>query len=203
MKILSALPSRLGPTVRVHGSKLHHPRPAGPQDARRQVVPPAAHPVLSRGHKARSRDYPVDELTNATVRGLGKANVYERSLSCVLLADRHLSLSEGLRGLLETVFDSVVMVADQASLVEGASRLKPDVAVVDLSLAAAAGLDWLHEVRRRTPELVVIVLSVHDEETVRRAALDAGADAFVLKRCIVTDLLPAIARAGGGFREKA
>ena len=49
----------------------------------------------------------------------------------------------------------------------------------------------------------MIVLSVHDEKAVRRAALDAGADAFVLKRSIVTDLLPAIARTGGGFREEA
>ena len=40
----------------------------------------------------------------------------------------------------------------------------------------------------------VVVLSVHDEESVRQAALAAGADAFVLKRAIATDLLPAIAR---------
>ena len=40
----------------------------------------------------------------------------------------------------------------------------------------------------------MIVLSVHDEQSVRRAALEAGADAFVLKRAIATDLLPAIAR---------
>jgi len=40
----------------------------------------------------------------------------------------------------------------------------------------------------------VIVLSVHDEPNIRRAVLDAGADAFVLKRAIVTDLLPAVDR---------
>jgi DNA-binding NarL/FixJ family response regulator len=113
-------------------------------------------------------------------------------LSCVLLADRHYGLTEGMRGLLETVFGTVVMVADEASLLEGARRLRPDVAVVDLSLAATSGLDWLREVKRRCPELKVIVVSVHDEETVRQAALDAGADAFVLKRAIVTDLLPAV-----------
>jgi DNA-binding NarL/FixJ family response regulator len=108
-----------------------------------------------------------------------------------------------VRGLLESVFGSVVMVADEASLIEGAGRLRPDVAVVDLSLARDSGLGWLRELRRRCPDLKVIVLSVHDEETVRRAALDAGADAFVLKRNIVTDLLPAIARAGTGFKETA
>ena len=117
----------------------------------------------------------------------------EKPLSCVLLADRHHGLTEGVRGLLETAFGSVVMVADEASLLDGAKRLRPDVAVVDLSLAQDGGLDWLRAVHQSCPALKVIVLSVHDEQSVRDAALEAGADAFVLKRAIVTDLLPAVA----------
>jgi two-component system secretion response regulator SsrB len=116
----------------------------------------------------------------------------EKASSCVLLADRHHGLTEGVRGLLETVFGTVVMVADEASLLEGAARLRPDVAVVDLSLARDSGLRWLQALRQRCPGLKVIVLSVHDEQSVRDAAARAGADAFVLKRAIVTDLLPAI-----------
>ena len=116
----------------------------------------------------------------------------EKPLSCVLLADRHHGLTEGVRGLLETAFGTVVMVADEASLLEGAVRLQPEVAIVDLSLARDSGLGWLRELRRRCPGLKVIVLSVHDEECVRDAAIEAGADAFVLKRAIATDLLPAI-----------
>jgi two-component system secretion response regulator SsrB len=112
--------------------------------------------------------------------------------SCVLLADRHHGLTEGVRGLLETAFRTVVMVADRTSLLEGAVRLRPDVAVVDLSLAQDGGLDWLRTLRSRSPDLKVIVVSVHDEPNVREAALKAGADAFVLKRAIVTDLLPAV-----------
>jgi DNA-binding NarL/FixJ family response regulator len=114
---------------------------------------------------------------------------------CVLLADRHQGLTEGIRGLLETAFGTVVMVADEASLLEGASRLQPDVAVIDLSLAHDGGLDWLRAVKDRCPQVRMVVLSVHDEETVRRAAFAAGADAFVLKRDIVTDLLPAVGSA--------
>ena len=116
----------------------------------------------------------------------------EMPLSCVLLADRHHGLTEGVRGLLETAFGSVVMVADEASLLEGAARLLPEVAIVDLSLAKDSGLGWLRELRRRCPDLKVIVLSVHDEQSVYRAAIEAGADAFVLKRAIATDLLPAV-----------
>jgi len=114
------------------------------------------------------------------------------SPACVLLADRHHGLTEGVRGLLETVFATVVMVADEASLLDGADRLRPDVAVVDLSLARRSGLDWLRELRRRSPDLKVIALSVHDEESVRRAAIAAGADAVVLKRALATELLPAV-----------
>ena len=116
----------------------------------------------------------------------------DKPLSCVLLADRHHGLSEGVRGLLETAFETVVMVADEASLLDGAMRIQPDVAVVDLSLSRERGLEWLCALRVRCPSLHLVVISVHDEEAVRRAAIDAGADAFVLKRRISTDLLPAV-----------
>jgi DNA-binding NarL/FixJ family response regulator len=113
-------------------------------------------------------------------------------LSCVLLADSHAGLTDGMRGLLETEFGTIVMVADETSLLEAASRLQPDMAVIDLSLAGRGGLGWLRAVRERCPELKIVVLSVHDEQSVRRAVMDAGADAFVLKRSIATDLLPAV-----------
>ena len=115
-----------------------------------------------------------------------------KSLSCVLLADRHHGLSEGVRGLLSTAFGSVVMVADEASLIDGAARLQPDVVIVDLSLAPDSRLNWLQALRQDCPDLKVIVLSVHDEQSVREAVLRAGADAFVLKRAIATDLLAAV-----------
>ena len=90
-------------------------------------------------------------------------------LSCVLLADRHTGLTEGVRGLLETAFGTVVIVADETSLLEAASRLQPDVAVVDLSLAQGGGLGWLRAVRERCPDLKVVVISVYDELSVQRA----------------------------------
>ncbi len=115
-------------------------------------------------------------------------------LACVLLANRHHDLTEGVRGLLESAFGAVMMVADVASLLEGAERLQPEVAVVDLALARGEGLDWLRAVRVRCPGVKVVVLSVHDELAVREEALEAGADEFVLKRSIATDLLPAVDR---------
>ena len=113
-------------------------------------------------------------------------------IKCVLLADRHHGLTEGIRNLLETIFDAVVMVADETSLQESAIRLKPVVAVVDLTLDNGGGLGLLRRLHANNPDLKLVLLSLHDEESVSRAILEAGANAVVLKRAIVTDLLPAI-----------
>jgi len=115
--------------------------------------------------------------------------VSEKPFNCVVLADRHHGLTEGVRGLLETMFETVVMVADEISLLESADRLQPEMAVVDMSLGRESGLRWARELHARCPRLKLIVLSVHDEPSVRRAATEAGADGFVLKRAIGMDLL--------------
>lgn len=116
----------------------------------------------------------------------------EVTLNCVLLADRHQVLMEGMRCLLSTMTRSVVMVADETSLLNGANQLQPEVIVVDLSISSGGSMRWLHELRTRCPRARVIVLSVHDEASVRRTVLEAGADGFVLKRAVATGLLPAI-----------
>jgi two-component system secretion response regulator SsrB len=115
-----------------------------------------------------------------------------KGVRSVLLADRHHGLTEGVRTLLKTAFDTVVMVADEDSLLESAKRIQPLVAVVDLSLVPGDSLQWLHQLRFLCPKLKLILLSVHDEPSVSRTAIEAGADAFVLKRSISTDLLAAV-----------
>ena len=113
-------------------------------------------------------------------------------IKCVLLADRHHGLSEGIRGLLESEFEAVVMVADETSLLESAARLQPNVVVADLALAQGESFGWLRRLLSRCPESRVIVISAHDELSVVQAALAAGAAGFVLKREIATQLLPVI-----------
>jgi DNA-binding NarL/FixJ family response regulator len=110
---------------------------------------------------------------------------------CVLLAQAYHGLSEGVRGLLATTFEAVVMVADEVSLFESAGRLQSDLAVVDLTLSGGNGLDLVRRLRRRFPEMKLIIVSGHDESSVSRSVLDAGADGFVVKRAIATDLLAA------------
>lgn len=115
-----------------------------------------------------------------------------RTPSCVLLADRHHRLSEGVRGLLEITFSKVFIVADQTSLMEGAQRLSPALVIVDVSLAEGDISELVHSIRDSAPAAKVLFLSVHDEPTVAAAARAAGADGLVLKRAIATDLLPAV-----------
>jgi DNA-binding NarL/FixJ family response regulator len=111
---------------------------------------------------------------------------------CVVLADRHHRLMEGVRGLLETTFEVVVMVADEISLSTALDRMPVALAVVDLSLTPGQGFGLVRRLRTRFPGLKLIVVGVHGEIEVARSALDAGADGFVVKRSIATDLYPAV-----------
>lgn len=110
---------------------------------------------------------------------------------CVLLADPHHGLSEGVRALLATTFDTVVMVADEISLFESARRLQSDLAVVDLALSRGDGIEMVRQLRGRFPQMKLIILSIYDQSSVGLSVLAAGAHGFVAKRAIATDLLAA------------
>lgn len=118
----------------------------------------------------------------------------EDKLNSIILADRSFTLTDGIRGLLETMFENVVIVANVTSLLESAKRLKPDIALVDVSLAGDGNLHWMSNLRGRSPETRLIALSVHDEPGVERAAMKAGCDAVVLKRNIAAELLETVER---------
>lgn len=111
---------------------------------------------------------------------------------CVLLADRHHGLFEGIRGLLATRFDRIFLVTDRTSLFEGAARLQPAVILLDLSYAAGDLPHLVCELRRYAPAAKLLLLSVHDESSVMNSAVAAGSDGLVLKREIASDLMPAI-----------
>jgi len=109
---------------------------------------------------------------------------------CVLLGIRHRGLGEGIRDLLAADFDPVV-VSSEGSLVESAERLRPRLAVVDLSLGDGDGLGMLRRLHHSFPTLGLIVLSLDDEPTVLRAVLAAGADCLILAGAAAFELLPA------------
>lgn len=110
----------------------------------------------------------------------------------MLVGHVHQRLSEGLRGLLQTSFEGVFMVADRPSLIEGAGKLQPVLVVADIALAEGHLAELLAELRQRAPHAFTLLLSDYDDPDVDAAALSAGADGIVHKTSLANDLLAAV-----------
>ena len=119
----------------------------------------------------------------------------------VLLADSHPNVLGGVHSLLVGLFDTVLIVADERSLMDAITALKPDLVVVDLSLPGGGETNIARRLLKRHPDLRLIVLSVHDEPTVVAQMLCAGVAGFVLKRAAATELILAVeeVRRGGTY----
>ena len=118
----------------------------------------------------------------------------------VLLADSHSPMLEAVRTLLQERFEAVVMVADEFSLFQTIDKLQPGCVVVDISFPCSEGESGnvVSLLRKRVPEVRLIVLSIHDERAVVERMLALGAKGFVLKGAAVIELLPAIDAVLGG-----
>ena len=111
----------------------------------------------------------------------------------VLLADDHQIVRQGLRGLLEKAGHEVVGEAsDGHEALRLARTLSPDVAVLDLSMPHLNGLDAAREMRRVTPEIKTILLTMFTEKEYVLQAMKAGAKGYVLKTQAAEDLIRAI-----------
>jgi DNA-binding NarL/FixJ family response regulator len=110
----------------------------------------------------------------------------------VLLADKHQDMLAGVRTLLETKFEKVFMVADEASLLEAAEKIIPDLIIADLSLPVTKEVNIARRLKKTFPTTKLIILSIHDEPAAIDECMEAGAAGFVLKRTAVNDLVPAI-----------
>jgi len=109
-----------------------------------------------------------------------------------VLADSHLGMLGGVHSLLDALFETVLMVADERSLMEAVTTFEPDLVVVDLSLPGEGKANIARRLMGHHPDLRLIVLSVHDEPTVVGQMLSVGVAGFVLKRSAATDLVPAV-----------
>lgn len=115
-----------------------------------------------------------------------------RPIRIGLVEDHHL-VREGLRLVLTTNgFDVVGECPSVAGAFDLIERHRPDVILLDLSLVDGDGVSLLRELHTRSPELRVVVVTMHrDAETVRQALL-AGADGYVVKGAHSVDLIDAI-----------
>jgi DNA-binding NarL/FixJ family response regulator len=117
----------------------------------------------------------------------------------ILLADDHQILRHSLRALLEREGLEVVAEAEDGErAVEMTRRLRPDVAVLDLSMPRLNGIDAARALVRDELPTRVVLLTVHREEHYVLAALKAGIMGYVLKTQAAADLLQAIREVADG-----
>ena len=83
---------------------------------------------------------------------------------------------------------------DGAEAVRLTYELRPDLVLLDLAMPGVNGLEATRRIKAECPESQVIIVTVHTEDAYRRAAEDSGADAFLLKKTLMTVLLPTIRR---------
>ncbi len=112
--------------------------------------------------------------------------------SSVLLVDRHPALVESIRDLLKTMFDTVVMVSDEDSLLETLNRLAPDLVVADLSVSVSQAPSVVALLNEYDSELKFIVLSTYEERKVMENCMSSGASGYVLKRLAGRNLINAV-----------
>ena len=119
----------------------------------------------------------------------------------VLVVDDHPLFTAGVTALLSSVEDTEVVAtaADGEAAVKEATLCRPDVVLMDLNLPGTSGLEATRRIRSASPESVVLVLSMLDDDESVLAAMRAGARGYVLKGAGQEELLAAIrAVAAGG-----
>jgi DNA-binding NarL/FixJ family response regulator len=112
----------------------------------------------------------------------------------IVLVEDHAILREGLKALIlmEADCDVVGEFASAELGLPGISELQPDIVMTDLALPGRSGIELLGEIKRVSPRSRRLVLTAHENEEYIRAALNAGADGYVLKDANSAELMLAI-----------
>ncbi len=120
----------------------------------------------------------------------------------VLLADDHSIVRAGLRRLIEDSGDMHVIAeaADGREALRLAAKEKPDVVVVDISMPGLDGLEVISRLHCDSPELPILVLTMHEEGQYVVRAIEAGAMGYLTKQSAPEQLVNAIRKVLGGSR---
>jgi DNA-binding NarL/FixJ family response regulator len=122
------------------------------------------------------------------------------SKSRVFIVDDHPLVREGLTNLINAQDDVMVCgeARDSAGAIDGIAKERPEVAVIDISLANESGLELIKNLVRQFPQVALIVLSMHDEALYAERALRAGARGYVMKHETSKSVLASIRQVLGG-----
>jgi len=112
----------------------------------------------------------------------------------IVIAEDHTILREGLRALLASSPDLEIVgeAEDGREAIRYVEKLKPHLILTDLSMPRMNGMDAIREIKRRSPETKILVLTVHKTEEYILATLKAGADGYLLKESTRAELLMAV-----------
>lgn len=112
----------------------------------------------------------------------------------ILIADDHAVLRAGLKMLIESQPDMTVVgeAGDGETTLQLAHALTPDVLLLDITMPGTDGLAVLRSIAQISQKTRSLILTMHEEEAILRAALSAGAAGYVLKRTVETLLLEAV-----------
>jgi DNA-binding NarL/FixJ family response regulator len=112
----------------------------------------------------------------------------------ILLADDHVTVRQGLKMLIESQNDMIVVseASDGSAAVEQARTLRPDVVVMDISMPGMNGLVATRALKEIQPDAVIVILTRHGDDAYLQELLRAGADGYVLKQSAASELLQAI-----------
>ena len=118
----------------------------------------------------------------------------------VLLVDDHSLVRRGFRRILEDEPDITVAgeAGDGLQAIKLAEELRPKVIVMDCAMPGMNGLEATRQILRKHPQFLVLMLSMHPEDTLVRQALEAGARGYVLKNAVDLELGVAIRRVANG-----
>ena len=112
----------------------------------------------------------------------------------VLIVDDHTLLRAGLRALLaqDPSIEIVGEAADGRDAIRAVGQLSPHLVLMDLTMPGMNGIEAVTEIKRRYPEVRVLVMTLHTSEDFIHASLRAGADGYILKDATHDDLRVAI-----------
>src|SRR5579864_1136347 len=118
----------------------------------------------------------------------------------VLLMDDHSLVRRGFRRMLEDEPDMDVVgeAGDGEEAIRQARALHPRVVIMDCALPGVNGLDATRQIIKDSPEVAVLMLSMHSENTWVRQAIEAGAKGYILKNAMDLELGPAIRKVAAG-----
>jgi DNA-binding NarL/FixJ family response regulator len=112
----------------------------------------------------------------------------------LLIADDHEIVRKGLRTVLETRqgWAVVAEASDGREALEKAEEFNPHVTILDISMPAMNGLEAARRIQKRVPETKILVLSVHDSDSLIQQVLETGARGYILKSDAARDLVTAV-----------